>query len=158
MCFKVISTPLGKLLLESDGDYLTGIKIYNEEEVLEEKSLGIFLETEYFLDSYFKGVERNTLNYKLIGSEFQKRIWNILLRIPYGEIRSYGEVTREYMKRYSVDSMSPQAVGTAIGKNPLLILVPCHRVIKSDGSIGGFSAGIKRKEFLLNLEKENILK
>ena len=153
MYFKVISTPLGKLLLESDGDHLTGIKIYNEEEVLEEKSLDIFLETEQFLKFYFRGLKGNTLNYKLIGSKFQKRIWKILLRIPYGETRSYGEVTREYMKRYSVDSMSPQAVGTAIGKNPLLILVPCHRVIKSDGSIGGFSAGIERKEFLLNLEK-----
>ena len=81
------------------------------------------------------------------GTPFQRRVWDELVRIPFGETVAYGELARR------VDCRSPRAVGQAVGRNPLLILIPCHRVLAANGRLGGFSSGLPVKEFLLNLEK-----
>ena len=81
------------------------------------------------------------------GTPFQRRVWDELVRIPFGETVAYGELARR------VDCRSPRAVGQAVGRNPLLILIPSHRVLAANGRLGGFSAGLPVKEFLLNLEK-----
>ena len=90
------------------------------------------------------------------GTEFQKRVWKIVSRIPYGETRTYKEVGEVYKKEYNVENISLRSIGAAIGKNPLTILVPCHRVIGSDGSMKGYAAGIEIKKALLKFERDNL--
>ena len=92
------------------------------------------------------------LKLSLVGSEFQKKVWNILLEIPYGETISYGEIARRLCRELDRKSMSAQAVGNAVGRNPIAILVPCHRVIGADGSLTGYAAGLEKKELLLKCE------
>ncbi|MDY3332904.1 MAG: methylated-DNA--[protein]-cysteine S-methyltransferase [Gallibacter sp.] len=105
----------------------------------------------YQLYEYFcKSRKKFSFRYKLIGTEFQKRVWKELIKVEYGSLCSYKDVARKIGH-----SNSCRAVANAIGKNPLLILVPCHRVIRGDGSLGGFSAGVDLKEGLITLERKN---
>ncbi len=102
------------------------------------------------LDRYFRGEEVDFKHHRIdisAGTDFQKRVWSVLSRIPYGKTMSYSDVASE------LPSMAIRAVGTACGKNNLPIIIPCHRVISKNGSLGGFSAGIKWKKFLLECEK-----
>ena len=102
------------------------------------------------LKEYFEGSRKDfDFPFKLQGTEFQKIVWEFLLNIPYGEMLSYKEVAKGIRKEKSV-----RAVANAIGANKLLILVPCHRVIGTNGTLTGFRAGLKRKEYLLNLENQ----
>ncbi len=87
------------------------------------------------------------------GTAFQKEVWNLLREIPYGETSTYGEIGCEIAKRRGLSSMSSQAVGQAIGRNPISIIIPCHRVIGKDGSLTGYAGGIDRKTSLLALEQ-----
>ena len=100
-----------------------------------------------WLEEYFRGKEP-TIKVKLApeGTPFQKRVWEELLTIPYGETLSYGELARRL-------GSSPRAVGSAVGRNPISLLIPCHRVLGSDGSLTGYAGGIERKKFLLEQEK-----
>ena len=159
MFSKIISSPLGDIRVVSDGENIlridfievNGIERSFEDSL--EKDLPIFQESEEFLHLYFSGKEGKKPKIKLEGTIFQKRIWELLLKIPFGECRSYGDLSKEYCLKFGVENMSSQAVGTAVGKNPLSILVPCHRIIKSDGTLGGFSSGLDRKKFLVEHEK-----
>lgn len=102
------------------------------------------------LDQYFQGLLQTfTIPLDLKGTPFQRAVWRQLLNIPYGETRSYGEIARAVGK-----PLARRAVGRANGQNPLAILVPCHRVIRSDGKLGGYGGGLWRKEYLLALEKK----
>jgi len=106
------------------------------------------------LGEYFQGERRSfSLPLDLQGTRFQKRVWNELTRIPYGQTCSYGDVARRLRKQKAF-----RAVGSANGKNPACIIVPCHRVIASDGSIGGYSGGLRIKTQLLALEDKTVVK
>lgn len=102
-----------------------------------------------WLDLYFSGRQPDfTPPLSLTGTDFQRRVWQALLEIPYGQTVSYGELARR------IGCRSAQAVGQAVGKNPISIIVPCHRVVGSDGSMTGYAYGIEKKQYLLHLEQQ----
>ncbi|NLZ76000.1 MAG: methylated-DNA--[protein]-cysteine S-methyltransferase [Erysipelotrichia bacterium] len=149
------------IVMFSDGKYLTGLyfvgyKMLNKlEKESNKKDLIIFKETKRWLDIYFKGEIPNfNIDYK-IGelTPFRKEVLEILLKIPYGETVSYGKIAKEIALKHNKSKMSAQAVGGAVGHNPISIIIPCHRVIGSDGSITGYGGGIDNKIELLKLEK-----
>lgn len=153
-------SPLGRLTLTSDGEALTGVwfekqKYYGatmgEEQT--EKDLPVFEETKRWLDLYFQGVDPGPIpKVSMKGSEFRQMVWEILREIPYGETSTYGEIARKIALRKGISRMSAQAVGGAVGHNPIGILVPCHRVLGADGSLTGYAGGIEKKEALLKIE------
>jgi O-6-methylguanine DNA methyltransferase len=151
---------LGNLILVSDGEFLTevyfeGEKVYkkNEKMELEENDdLEIFSETKRRFDQYFaKKIPDFLPKMKLEGSDFKKRVLEILQTIPYGQTTSYKEIADE-IARERKSSMSAQAVGQAVGKNPIGIIIPCHRVVGKNGNLTGYGGGIDRKIKLLELE------
>ena len=111
--------------------------------------------TEKWLDIYFSGnIPDFTPPISLSGTPFKLMIWEMLRGIPYGETVSYGDIAKQAAEKRGIEKMSSQAVGGAVGKNPVAIIIPCHRVIGADGSLTGYGGGIEKKEFLLRLEKE----
>lgn len=152
-------TKFGNITLASDGDNLTGLwfdgqKYYlgNIKEEIIEKDLPIFEQTRKWLDVYFEGKDPNfKLPLKPIGSDFRQDVWSILLEIPYGDVITYGEIAKRLEKKYN-RVVSAQAVGGAVGHNPISIIIPCHRVVGSNGSLTGYAGGIDKKAKLLNLE------
>lgn len=155
-------SPLGKLVMASDGSALTGLGLAPQQAAgaaiagrrPQEKSLPIFHETARWLDTYFRGRAPSfTPKLKLSGSDFQKRVCEIMLTIPFGETVTYGEIAAQVARERGIPRMSAQAVGGAVGANPILIIVPCHRVIGAGGNLTGYGAGMERKIQLLKLEK-----
>ena len=155
-------SPLGKLVMSSDGSALIGLGLASQQAAgaaiadtrPKEKSLPIFQETSRWLETYFRGRAPSfTPNLQLSGSDFQKRVCEIMLTIPYGETVTYGEIAARIARERGIPRMSAQAVGGAVGANPILIIVPCHRVIGADGNLTGYGAGMERKIQLLKLEK-----
>ena len=140
--------PIGDLTLISDGHSLIEIKFGPVTNTVNSNK-PILLETEKQLSEYFKK-ERKVFSIKLdpIGTEFQLTVWNKLLQIPYGETISYQELASRIGKKNA-----SRAVGNANGKNPIPIIIPCHRVIRKNGSFGGYAGGLKVKKYLLELEK-----
>ena len=152
---------IGLLTIASDGKNITGLWIKNQKyyaATLENytfgKTLPIFDSAKEWLDIYFAG-EKPTKTLPLLakGSDFRKSVWNILCDIPYGEVISYGEIAKKIADKMSIDKMSAQAVGGAVGHNPISIIIPCHRVVGSNGSLTGYASGIDKKIKLLKLEK-----
>ena len=140
-------SPVGVLRIVADGKAITGI-YFGEEREGEERLNGLVVECRKQLMEYFAGSrKRFDLRFELTGTEFQKEVWRCLMEIPYGQTWSYGEVARKIGREKAV-----RAVANAIGANRSVIVVPCHRVIGSDGSMTGFGGGIWRKECLLELE------
>lgn len=123
----------------------------------EERKLDVFDRTMQWLDLYFLGKISDFIPpISVKGSEFQKEVWSILLDIPYGTTRTYGEIAAEIARKRGIARMSPQAVGGAVGHNPISVIIPCHRVIGADGSLTGYAGGIEIKAELLKLEQETI--
>ncbi len=158
---------IGELLLASDGENLTGLwfegqKYYfstAKNETEEKDDLPIFRQTKSWLDRYFSG-ERVTpyeLKLKPHGSDFRQKVWKLLCEIPYGKVTTYGEIAKKIAKMQGRKSMSAQAVGGAVGHNPISIIIPCHRVIGADGSLTGYAGGIDKKIKLLEIEKMNLI-
>ncbi|MDO4489375.1 MAG: methylated-DNA--[protein]-cysteine S-methyltransferase [Eubacteriales bacterium] len=157
-------SPLGMITMASDGKALTGLwfeeqKYYaatltgNEER----KSLPVFDEVNEWLNCYFTGREPEfTPPLKLKVTPFRREVCEIMLTIPYGKTMTYKEIAEIIAKRRSVERMSAQAVGQAVGHNPISIIVPCHRVIGTDGSLTGYAGGIDKKISLLRLEGHEI--
>ncbi|MBQ7674971.1 MAG: methylated-DNA--[Campylobacter sp.] len=154
---------LGEIFMQSDGANLTALKFGKFSDFgaeFREQNLQIFADTYLWLDIYFSGnlpnftpkISLNSLN----GSEFAKQIWQILLQIPYGKTTSYSEIAQKIAIQKGMTKMSAQAVGGAIGKNPIAIIIPCHRVIGSGDKLIGYAYGLDKKEFLLNLERSNL--
>lgn len=151
------ASPLGEMLIVSDGDAICGVWFYGQkhfpsfDNLIQRDDLAIFCEVKDWFDDYFKGLNPE-INFKLNpqGSEFRIKVWRILLEIPYGETLTYGEIASKISP-----TMSPQAVGGAVGHNPISVLIPCHRVLGSDGKLTGYAGGIDRKIELLKIE--NIL-
>lgn len=155
------TSPIGKITMASDGEALTGLwfdgqkyfALYLDKDN-EEKDLPIFDMAKKWLDIYFSGKEPNfKLPLKFTGSEFQNEVWEILYAIPYGKTVTYGEIAKELANRRGIGKMSAQAVGGAVGKNEISVIVPCHRVVGSNGSLTGYAGGIDKKISLLKLEK-----
>lgn len=154
-------SPLGAVTLASDGEALTGLWFRGQKYYplrldgarAEGKDLPVFRQTVEWLDLYFSRRDPGfTPPLRFAGSPFQKEVWTILTAIPYGSTRTYGDIARELASGRGVPRMSARAVGGAVGKNPISILVPCHRVVGSDGSLTGYAGGIGRKTELLRLE------
>ena len=119
----------------------------------EEADLPVFVLVKEWLDTYFRGQEPTVkIPLHFTGTDFQKEVWNILLSIPYGHTKTYGEIAGIIAKRRGAAKLSAQAVGGAVGHNPISIIVPCHRVLGADGSLTGYAGGMERKEALLRLE------
>ena len=149
-------SPLGILVLKSDGEALSSLcfadhyegsdkNVFPEDHVLEE--------TIYWLDAYFQGEDPGTTpKLKPQGTAFQERVWQILLTIPYGKTMSYGQIAEIIAEERGMKKMSAQAIGNAVGRNPIALIIPCHRVIGSDGSLTGYAAGLERKKKLLERE------
>ncbi|MDR1883217.1 MAG: methylated-DNA--[protein]-cysteine S-methyltransferase [Prevotella sp.] len=158
-------SPFGGITLASDGEALTGLW-FDKQKYFggtlspenDEKQLPVFEKTREWLDCYFGGSEPDFMPaVKLDGSEFRLAVWEILKQIPYGQRITYGEIAAEIARRRNV-GMSAQAVGGAVGHNPISIIVPCHRVVGTNGSLTGYAGGIERKIGLLKLERVNMEK
>lgn len=153
--FAKYPSPIGEFLLLSDGSALTGL--YMENEILPtgipNEDLPIFAQTGTWLDSYFRG-ENPSIGFQLApkGTPFQQQVWQILLAIPYGQTRSYGDIAREMAMIMGREKMSAQAVGQAVGHNPISILIPCHRVVGAKGQLTGYAGGLDKKIWLLQHE------
>lgn len=147
-------SPLGYLLMTSDGEALTGLAFVDDTSAVQEThGLPVFAAACRWLDLYFSGeVPDFTPRLSLQGTDFRRAVWEILLTIPYGQTVSYGEIADRIARERRLEKMSAQAVGGAVGHNPIGIIVPCHRVMGKDGSLTGYGGGLWRKEWLLKLE------
>lgn len=156
----IYQSPVGEILLAADEIGLTGLwfegeKYYalNLEAEHEEKEIPVFEEAKRWLDIYFSGKEPDFMPpMHILGTEFQKEVWEILRTIPYGETTTYGAIAAKIAAKRGLTRMSAQAVGNAVGHNELSILIPCHRVVGSNGSLTGYAGGIDKKILLLKLE------
>lgn len=146
------------LKLIGDNDKLTGIsfcKSSTAETKTSDTDTAALDLTKKWLDIYFSGNIPGFLPpVALDGTDFQLRVWSKLLKIPYGKTVTYGELAKEIANEMGKAKMSAQAVGNAVGKNPIAIIIPCHRVIGADGSLTGFAGGLEIKKELLMLEKQ----
>ena len=159
-------SPLGGITLGSDGDALIGLWFDGQKHfgsVLSrhtvEKELPVFNIAKQWLDIYFSGRDPGfTPPLREIGSPFRLAVWAVLKQIPYGQTLTYGELARQLAHTKGLDKMSAQAVGGAVGHNSISIIIPCHRVVGSSGSLTGYAGGIDRKVDLLTLEKADMQK
>lgn len=149
------SSPLGEMLIASDGEavfglWFSGQKYFpSSDDFIKKDDLAIFKKVRQWLDDYFNGMNPEIdFELKPRGSDFRCKVWRILCEIPYGETLTYGDIA----SRFS-DTMSAQAVGGAVGHNPISIIIPCHRVLGAGGKLTGYAGGIERKIELLKLEK-----
>ena len=155
---KEILSPLGKIILASDGSSLTGLWFEGQKHLPDMTALtpapelGVFSQTEQWLNRYFAGEKPDPKELPLSpsGSEFQKRVWDLLLQIPYGQLTTYGTLAK------SLNCRSAQAVGGAVSRNPISIIIPCHRVVGQNKTLTGYAGGLNRKQWLLELEKANL--
>lgn len=144
-----IKAPIGLLEITATDEAIVGVKLANHGENVEGNDLAQKCKTE--LEEYFAGKRKNfDLPLAGEGTDFQKQVWEQLQRIPYGQTRTYGEIAKMMGK-----PKASRAIGMANHNNPILILVPCHRVIGADGSLTGYAAGIEAKKYLLEFEKKN---
>ena len=153
------TSPVGSMTLVSDGENIIGLWIAGQkyfaesvkDAVAEKPGLPAFDMTKKWLDAYFTGKQPAVSELPLapIGGEFRKAVWNILCEIPYGQCTTYGEIAKKMAIRMNKKTMSSQAVGGAVGHNPISIIIPCHRVVGSNGSLTGYAGGIDKKVKLL---------
>ena len=154
-------SPLGGITLASDGDALLGLWLDGQnifattlDKERQEKLLPVIEDTCRWLDIYFSGKEPGfTPKLNVCAPEFRKRVWEILLTIPFGQTMTYGEIASQIAREKGVKQMSAQAIGGAVGHNPISLIIPCHRVIGAKGSLTGYAGGIDKKARLLQLEK-----
>lgn len=153
-------SPLGGILLAADESGITGLwfdgqKYFTRDLPAErvEQNTPALAEAKRWLDIYFTGGEPDfTPPLHPIGSGFRQAVWNILLQIPYGQTTTYGEIARQLAAKQGLARMSAQAIGGAVGHNEISIIIPCHRVVGTNGSLTGYAGGIDRKVKLLELE------
>ena len=158
MFFTDIPSPAGPLLLASNGTAVTGLWLEDQKyfaagldpAAQKAPALPVFRETRRWLEDYFAGRRPPALPpLAPAGSAFRQAVWKKLLEIPYGQTRTYGALAAEL-------GSSPRAVGSAVGRNPISILIPCHRLLGADGSLTGYAGGVEKKRFLLALEQAGL--
>lgn len=155
-------SPLGLLTLAGDGENLVGLWIDGQkyhgktifECMTEKDDLPVFDCVKDWLDRYFAEKQPDIAQLPLApaGSDFRRKVWDILCEIPYGQVITYGDIAKRMAEKMGKKSMSSQAVGGAVGHNPISILIPCHRVVGANGSLTGYAGGIHTKIKLLTLE------
>ena len=164
MYYCTYESKIGLLYLISDGESLCGCYLENQkyfpndiDDYQLNDELNVFIESKVWLEKYFNGenpsIDEIPLNFN--ETEFRNTVWKVLKEIPFGEVITYRDIAEIIAKNRGIKTMSAQAVGGAVGHNPLLIFIPCHRVIGVDGSLTGYAAGLENKRFLLNLESDN---
>lgn len=155
-------SPIGPLLLAEQDERLVGLWIHGQKHFLgalretpqERKPMPVLRQTEQWLERYFAG-ERpaiDELPLAPIGSNFRKEVWKVLCGLPYGATITYGEISRELAARRGLERVSARAVGGAVGHNPISIIIPCHRVVGSNGNLIGYAGGLRQKVKLLTHE------
>ncbi len=159
-------SPVGLLTLASDDNNLIGLWIEGQkyyggvilDTATKKDNIPIFDMTKNWLVRYFDGKNPSIEEVSLapIGSDFRHDVWNILCEIPYGKVISYGDISKKIAEKSNKKSMSAQAIGGAVGHNPISIIIPCHRVIGSNGSLTGYAGGVDIKKRLLELEGARI--
>ena len=157
--FKIFDSPLGELKLVAGDNGLVAVLWPHDDPgrvalgpLIEQRDHPVLVETGNQLGAYFADARHSfDLPLDFRGSDFQKSVWHALLTIPYGETRSYAAIARQVGRPSAV-----RAVGAANGRNPISIVVPCHRVIGADGSLTGFAGGLDAKRFLLGMESRRI--
>jgi len=159
----IIDTPLGAATVSAEDGALTGFwfigqKYYPQHTAawVGDPSYPTFAALRDWITDFFAGKE-TVVTFPLApkGTPFQQAVWDILLQIPYGELTTYGTIAKQLAKQQGLPSMSAQAVGGAVGHNPISLLIPCHRVVGSNGSLTGYAGGIDKKTALLELEQSN---
>ena len=166
MIYKSIyKTPVeySDMIMYSDGEYLIGLRFEEAKDVNKqsvdaiEGNTRVFEDTRKWLDEYFKGNNPDfTPKYKINNlTEFRQMVIDEMLKIPYGETITYNDIAKSIAKKKNISKMSAQAVGGAVGWNPICLIIPCHRVIGTDGSLTGYGGGIENKKALLKHEKNN---
>jgi methylated-DNA-[protein]-cysteine S-methyltransferase len=156
------SSPVGRIFLASNGESLVGLWIEGQkyfcntvtEDMTEKSGLPVFTASKKWLDRYFSGSNPPIFGLAITpcGTMFRKAVWNALCKIPYGKVTTYGNIAKVVAARINRPGMSAQAVGGAVGHNPVSIIIPCHRVVGSNGSLTGYAGGIDKKIKLLELE------
>ena len=162
MYFSYYESPLGRMLLGGTEEGLSGMWISEQkyyaatmdEEMTQRDDLPLFEQTKKWLDRYFNKEQPDPKELKLDpkGTDFRKTVWDILLKIPYGRTTSYGAIAKSITESRKGRKTSARAVGGAVGHNPISIIIPCHRVVGSDGSLTGFASGLDKKVWLLKHE------
>lgn len=159
-----ICSPVGRLTLASDhdGENLAGLWIEGQKyfgditscKRIDSKQLPVFQSAKEWLERYFAGDKTDAKELPLnpAGSSYQQSVWEILCEIPYGQTVTYGEIARKLAASLGKETMSAQAAGGAVGRNPIGIIIPCHRVVGADGSLTGYAGGLDVKAKLLTLE------
>ncbi|WP_394923112.1 methylated-DNA--[protein]-cysteine S-methyltransferase [uncultured Robinsoniella sp.] len=157
-----VQSPLGMLTIASDGENITGLWIEGQkyylssvlDEIIKKDDLPVFQNAREWLTRYFAGEmpEISKLPLRPAGGKFRQHVWKILCEIPYGEVVTYGSIAKEVAEKMGRDRMSSQAVGGAVGHNPISIIIPCHRVVGTSGSLTGYAGGIQLKIKLLEHE------
>lgn len=158
------SSPLGGITLSSNGKELTGLwfdgqKYFGDTlaENCPEISLPIFEQTATWLDIYFSGTAPDfTPPLYMQTTEFRKDVWNIMLQIPFGKTMTYGQIAKTLAVQRGIGQMSAQAIGGAVGHNSISLIIPCHRVVGTNGSLTGYAGGLEKKLWLLQLEKADL--
>lgn len=158
-------SPIGDLLLASKegkliGLWIEGQKYYKSnfsEEMKENENDKTLVKAKKWLDRYFNNEKPSIQELELnpMGSEFRKTVWKILCEIPYGKVTTYKEIAEEIVEQKGIGKMSAQAVGGAVGHNPISIIIPCHRVVGTNGDLTGYAGGIDKKKYLLEHEKNS---
>ena len=162
-------SPLGNITICCDEDEkVVGLFFKNQKyfadnidgKITENNNLKIFVMVKSWLDRYFAGKKPNIkeIPIKFIGNDFRKSVWKILYEIPYGKVLTYGDIAKQIAKQQGITKMSAQAIGGAVGHNPISIIVPCHRVVGKNGKLTGYAAGLNKKKKLLELEQVNMVK
>ena len=154
-------SPLGGITVASDGNALTGLwfdgqKYFGSTLSAEygESSLPVFEQTDTWLDIYFSGRAPDfTPQINLRTTPFRRIVWDILLTVPFGQTITYGKIAEQCAKQMGLLQMSAQAVGGAVGHNPVSLIIPCHRVVGTDGKLTGYAGGLNKKMWLLKMEK-----
>ena len=162
-CWRWIDSPIGPILLRSHGEKATGVFLKNQQYFPkrspsvdqspgEQNCFGVLAQLEAELLEYFSGSRKEFVTeFGLIGTEFQREVWHQLQGIPFGRTSTYGQIANQLGK-----SNASRAVGAAIGKNPLSIVLPCHRVVGKAGALTGYAGGLERKRWLLDFERGDL--
>jgi methylated-DNA-[protein]-cysteine S-methyltransferase len=158
------TSPVGPLTIASDGENITGLWMKGQryfaatsEPGTSAKGVPVFEQVKVWLSTYFSGKNPTwTPPLSPKGGPFRQAVWKILCEIPYGEVITYGAIAKMIAKQSGQEKMAPQAVGGAVGHNPISIIIPCHRVVGTDGSLTGYGGGINTKIQLLTLEQADM--
>ena len=165
----IYESPIGKIFISCNETGLTEVSFVKEDILADrkntanaeniesiKKNISILTDTKRWLDIYFSGKEPDfTPTLHPMGSPFRQAVWKLLLQIPYGQTTTYGEIARQLEKLQNRPHMSAQAVGGAVGHNGISIIIPCHRVVGTKGSLTGYAGGLDKKMALLELEHAN---